>query len=95
MSVVCTIESCGRPVVAKGFCNAHYHRFKYGKSNDATPIKVVEKRTHCVVDGCMGKHIGHGFCYGHYERFKKHGDPLVDIPLKKRSLVPTVCKVDG
>lgn len=95
MKGICIIDGCDKPTVAKGYCNTHYHRLKYGKNKPLSPIKVIEKQTHCSVEGCTGKHIGYGFCYAHYERFKKHGDPLVHIPVKKRATLRAVCRVEG
>ncbi|GAB3640203.1 HNH endonuclease [Spirosoma arcticum] len=95
MKGTCAIEACDRQVVAKGYCNTHYHRFKYAKDKSLTPINVIEKRTHCTVEGCTGKHIGHGFCYAHYERFKKHADPLSHIPVKKKAITKVTCHVEG
>lgn len=79
-SRICSIEGCGKNRIARGYCSAHYQRFKYGNGlNVAKP--VVEKTIRgadaiCVVAGCGKRHNCKGYCKNHYNRFVSHGDPL-------------------
>ena len=65
----CTIEGCGRPAVAVGFCNAHYLRSRNG-ADMARPIKVT-RRDGCAISGCAQKHYGGGYCRSHYGTWKR------------------------
>lgn len=35
----------------------------------------------CTVPGCTTKHAAHGYCQLHAMRVRRHGDPLVTMPL--------------
>ena len=67
---ICIIENCQNNIVAKGFCNKHYLRFKkYGD-----PLHSQHK-TGCLIDGCVRKHSALGYCATHHRRIMRHGDP--------------------
>jgi hypothetical protein len=44
----------------------------------------------CSVAGCDRPHKAKGFCAAHYKRVLAHGDPLVDVPIKKVRGVGTI-----
>ena len=81
----CSVEGCGKPFLANGYCAAHNRRYKlYGH-----PLAVAPKRPRrvCQVDGCEETHQARGYCNPHYQRFLRHGDPLgVPKPRSVRSL---------
>lgn len=68
---ICSVEGCGKPHKALGYCVAHYKRFKRNGSTQKVKIRGT-----CSVDGCDQKHFGRGFCSKHWKRWKRHGDPL-------------------
>jgi hypothetical protein len=73
----CSVDECGGPVVARGWCAKHYCRWK----SSGDPL-IVRKRQPGPVKACSegdcGKPVfGHGWCQMHYARWRKHGDPLV------------------
>lgn len=72
----CSVENCGRAVLAKKLCHAHYNRLrKYGD-----PLKggllPTSKGSPCSVKGCEAGTIARGWCSAHYQAWRKTGDPL-------------------
>lgn len=65
MNRLCSIEGCGKPHLARGFCSRHYEQRRAQFS--VRP---------CSVEGCGHGQKGHGYCKSHYARFKRHGHPL-------------------
>lgn len=70
---LCDIEGCGRPHVARGFCQGHYRRWSKTGSPGDTPLRGF--RDSCSVEGCDRSHIARGYCTAHYQRWREHGDP--------------------
>ena len=69
----CSIADCNRPARSRGWCGAHYERWrKHGDPLGSTPRPTREP---CVVDGCDRLHFARGWCHRHYTRWTKHGDP--------------------
>src|SRR5699024_11188309 len=86
---VCSVKDCGKKHHAKGYCKAHYSRWK----RHGNPLAIVYERgkyTVCKVDGCNDKHYGNGYCIKHNARFKAHGDPLTLLKDPERT-----CSVEG
>jgi HNH endonuclease len=70
--MACSVENCRKPVVCRGWCNAHYQKWQtYGD-----PTVVVRYRHHCSVEGCDRVVHGRGLCSLHWQRWQRHGDPL-------------------
>lgn len=69
----CTIEECSSKVVARGWCNRHYMRWKtYGH-----PMGKAEKVVRsCAADGCSAKHYALTYCFNHWRLYKKYGHEL-------------------
>lgn len=86
---VCSIESCGKPVLNKmrGWCSTHYQRWQ--KHGDPTTSKIDREHSGqlCSVHGCVKARLARGMCSEHYSRSKRTGDPLVP------SLSPSHMKV--
>ncbi len=59
---LCSVDGCGKKVVAKGYCATHYRKFCNHKP--------------CTVGGCDRVETLHrGMCGMHYARWRTHGDP--------------------
>lgn len=87
---LCKIDGCSKPIKARGWCAAHWARWRKTGTPDASrPVKQLRKG--CSVEGCGSKHASSGYCWAHLYRFKKYGDPLG----KKESRKPTACSIDG
>lgn len=72
----CTIDGCDRPITARGWCTAHYAKWKRlgdplaGRTYGTPPSP-------CRIIGCGAYGTaGHGLCDRHYRRYQRHGDPL-------------------
>jgi hypothetical protein len=68
----CSIDDCSGCHYARGYCKAHYDRWR--RRDDALAEPVVRKT--CVIDGCAGWRVSHGWCSKHYTRWRRYGDPL-------------------
>lgn len=67
----CSVPDCTRPRSARGWCKAHYSRWRRSGAAEA-PVR----NTVCTVDGCGAKLLSRGYCAKHYQRWAKSGDPL-------------------
>ncbi len=70
----CTVEGCGRPHKARGYCASHYLQHIRG-----APIKAIQERSYahgpkCTVEGCDNPERSKGLCGMHYVRWYRHGD---------------------
>lgn len=70
----CTVEGCGRPHKARGYCQTHYMQFKRGVA-PVGPIRtrVAVKPDECAEDGCVEPVKAKGLCKMHYQRLLRHG----------------------
>lgn len=76
---VCSIEGCDKPAKGRGWCAAHWWRWKnYG---DPLALKPkVGKPEFCSVDGCNNAPNGKkGMCNTHYLRQYRYGDVSVTL----------------
>ena len=48
---ICSVENCERPAYAKGFCNAHYIRYRNGLDMNS-PIKHRAREAICKITNC-------------------------------------------
>lgn len=70
----CSVENCTGPVLALGFCNRHYRRFKrHGIPTGGGSDRGIEA---CTIDGCANPVLARTWCRTHYSRWESHGDPL-------------------
>lgn len=73
-SRICSVEGCGKPHLARGWCAAHLKRWR--KHGDPMICKKAKRGPVCEVDGCERPHHALGFCSKHSHRYARHGDPL-------------------
>ena len=87
---VCAIDDCEKPVLARGWCNAHYRRWR----SHGDPLKmVIVRHTGCSVEGCDRPHYMKTYCLMHHRRVEMNGDPGgVESQLQSRE---GSCEVDG
>ncbi len=63
---ICSIESCGTKVLARGWCSRHLSRFY----NHGDPLTLLHK-TVCKIQGCGGKHCARGLCSRHFNKLRR------------------------
>lgn len=75
---VCVIPDCARKVQARGWCPAHYQRWKkYGDPLAGPPFRKPRgaPASPCAVDECQRDAVSRGWCDFHYRRWLTSGDP--------------------
>ncbi len=80
---ICSVPNCGRKRLARGWCAAHYQRWRlYGGLNPEVPIKDSSSVRACTVIGCMRTEtkIIRGMCRSCYGRWLKDGKPATPRP---------------
>ena len=91
----CKIDGCDRETVARGWCDAHYRRWrKHGDPGAATPIHRLGEPPTCAVEGCDRSARARGYCNAHYKRWQTDGDPG-EAAIQSYSPLPPACIVDG
>lgn len=73
----CTVDGCGRPQHARGWCKQHYRRWMKHGTPDTTPIRRYQwlGRARCAAEGCVLPARACGYCMLHYQRWRRHGTP--------------------
>lgn len=75
MSGECAVAGCVRRVVAWGWCDPHYRRWrKYGHPLHPGRYRKPPEDGRCTVDDCEREHYGRGLCTLHYQRWRLTGD---------------------
>lgn len=72
----CSVPGCLRAHVARGYCQAHWRRWKkYGEPGVAEVRAWAPGRV-CSAEGCDRAHNGgRGYCEGHLRRLRGEGTP--------------------
>src|SRR5699024_9385572 len=68
----CSIENCGKNIVARGWCVKHYYRWK--RNGDPERLVSSDYPDTCSVDNCDRKFYAHNLCQKHYGRLRGSGD---------------------
>ncbi len=89
--MVCTVDDCETPAIARGWCTKHYARWRT-HGDPAVVAKRANPERKCSIAGCGRKHSGRGWCNIHYQRWRKYGDPLADRVIPERD---PRCTVEG
>lgn len=71
----CSIAECEKSVTARGWCDAHYSRWKRYGDPTAGGRSKAGPGSSCSIDGCGGLIRGWGYCRSHYRKHKLYGDP--------------------
>jgi hypothetical protein len=73
---LCTIQGCGKPHRAKGYCSAHYWSWR----NNGDPLigrpRQLRMSGKCLVNGCDKKARSGGMCHGHYKKARLTANPV-------------------
>jgi hypothetical protein len=75
-SRICSVDGCGKPHHAHGYCAVHAARFaRLGDPLAGGMFRSKNNGATCRVDGCTSPSKKRGFCDAHYARWRRHGDP--------------------
>ncbi len=93
----CIVTDCntGQRIVALGYCQNHYRRFKATGDPLKTlwDLRKANRPTVCIVENCEDPIFGLTYCSNHYRRHLTYGDPTATA-LNKRPKGARGCKVD-
>lgn len=87
---ICTIRGCTGLCLARGWCEAHYRRWR----RHGDPRGGIHVRVTCRVQDCPAPHDARGLCATHYARWRRHGDPLWE-PLREVDEIAVERAVSG
>lgn len=88
--VPCRVEGCEKTAKARGWCPAHYGRWRV----HGNPLGAAPKPPACGVEGCERKHKAYGWCKPHYRRWKKYGHPLAGPPARGNGTSDGLCSIE-
>ena len=88
----CSVDDCDRSAVTRGWCHAHYLRWRRTGTTNGKRKLGARRNTVCEVDGCERLATTRGMCRAHYGRFKRTGRVDADRPIGAKSL-PQQCAV--
>lgn len=84
---ICTVVGCFRKPKCRGYCLAHYQRWKRGKQVDAPMRGRISRERPCEQFGCSRKQVARGLCGTHYQRLsrikKGQGSTPMHAPLRR------------
>lgn len=87
----CSVETCDRVTVAKGFCDRHYRKWR--RNGDPLVDHTPVGHRKCAVDGCDLDGYTDGMCYKHDHRRRLGLD--MDASAREVRGGPEQCKIDG
>lgn len=93
---ICSVESCERKHVARGYCTLHYERSRSGIPFDQ-PLRPVMPNRGCLVPDCGNRHKAKGYCQAHYYRFTRglSTDPPVRVEQERDYSGLPPCSLEG
>jgi hypothetical protein len=71
---ICRVAGCGGKSQARGWCGAHYQRWRRFGDPLFHPPEQVRR---CSVEGCDRTSNARQLCSSHYRRWQLYGDPLL------------------
>lgn len=109
MAKVCSVEGCLNPHKARGFCVAHYARWRRTgaptrccetcgsilRTGEKGKYCSSECQPRCAAPGCeKAKHYSDGYCSNHHRIVQRHGTPVGVRKWPKRATTYT-CRACG
>ena len=86
MKPSCSVDGCGQPIKALGFCSTHWYRNRSGLPMDIPigQLQISPPKGPCAIDGCDTNARSRGLCTVHYRAWLRKSDERV-----------RKCSVDG
>lgn len=79
--VTCSVDGCGGPARKRGWCSAHYKRWRTtGGVQAQIPVRRAQPKAECSIEECPKRTHLRGWCRPHYRRWQEYGDPLGNSP---------------
>lgn len=76
----CSVAGCDRAQRTRGWCHAHYQRWRvHGDVRAEVPIRAIGR---CEARDCERPAHARGWCQTHYRRVLATGDPREDEPVR-------------
>jgi hypothetical protein len=72
----CSVDPCGRPHYASGYCNPHWRRWK--RNGDPGAAEINSTPEECSFNGCGRPRSAKRLCASHYAQHRK-GNPLTAL----------------
>lgn len=79
----CAVEGCERPRSRRGWCTAHYNRWRKNGDPGPADIRTWGNKV-CAVEGCGREYAGGGYCNMHRMRLRVHGS--LELPPRDANL---------
>lgn len=94
----CIIEGCEKQAQARGWCPAHYARWR--QNGDPGPAEVKPFRNPllgqpCSVEGCDRRISTRSYCVAHYARLRTKGDVGATEVITPRYAGDEMCSIEG
>lgn len=83
---ICSIEGCDKHAVTRGWCPAHYQRWRQKGDAGATPGRRGRHKApaaKCSAPNCTKTAVTRGWCPAHYQRWRQKGS-IDDSTLLRR-----------
>ena len=75
----CDVEGCDRRPTSRGWCHAHYQRWR--RHGDVLADRELRSARPCAVEACDTQRYARGLCQAHYRRERTHGHPHASTPV--------------
>jgi hypothetical protein len=77
---ICAVEGCERDAKSRGWCHAHYQRWRsHGDVRADLPLRAAGV---CEVADCDRRRFARGHCSTHYRRLMTTGDARPEDPIR-------------
>lgn len=82
-SSACSVDGCTKRVDKRGWCSAHYVRWRTTGSVQAdVPLRRYAPGSACSVEDCNRTSRRGGLCFTHSARLARHGDVRTEDPIR-------------
>ena len=91
----CSVDGCGNPLLAKGFCRKHYSQiYRKGEIQPDKEERQKAEGVKCTVDGCEKDAHANGYCRKHYGELYRRGK-IRPVEKKRQATEKLVSQNDG